>query len=181
VPWAGILWGGEQPARDGLSGEWPLVVAVSKRYARRVRRGPRFTSASAARAWACALSLSAVLALAGVGAPSAMAGNLDSGGALSQLTEGGQEETKTNTTSTTSATGTSSSNTNSKAVILLAMAAAALLLAGIAFVIVRDARRVAPANEADVIEARSAHDTAVRIRKRRAKAKAARQQRKRNR
>ena len=49
------------------------------------------------------------------------------------------------------------------------------------FVIVRDARRVAPANEADVIEARSAHDTAVRLRKRRAKAKAARQQRKRNR
>ena len=65
--------------------------------------------------------------------------------------------------------------------ILLAGAAAALLLAGIAFVIVRDARRFAPANDADVIEARSAHDTAVRLRKRRAKAKAARQQRKRNR
>ncbi len=110
-----------------------------------------------------------------------MSASLETGGALSELTQGGQEETNTSTTRTTSTTGTSSSNTNSKSVILLALAAAALLLAGIAFVIVRDARRVAPASEADVIEARSAHDTAVKMRKRRAKAKAARQQRKRNR
>ncbi len=124
------------------------------------------------------LTLSALLALLSVGAPAAMSASLETGGALSELTQGGQEETNTSTTSTT---GTSSSNTNSKSVILLALAAAALLLAGIAFVIVRDARRVAPASEADVIEARSAHDTAVKMRKRRAKAKAARQQRKRNR
>jgi hypothetical protein len=128
----------------------------------------------------CALSLSALLALGAAVAPPAMSASLESGGALSQLTEGGQEETKTNTTKTTSAVS-SSSNTNSKSVVLLVTAAAALLLAGIAFVIVRDARRMAPATETDVIEARSAHDAAVKVRKRRAKARAARQQRKRNR
>jgi hypothetical protein len=129
---------------------------------------------------ACVLSVSALFALAGVGSSPALAASLETGGALSQLTEGGQEETtKTSTTKTTSTS--SSSNTNSKSVILLVGAAAALLLAGIAFVIVRDARRVAPASETDVIEARTAHDTAVKLRKRRAKAKAARQQRKRNR
>ena len=67
--------------------------------------------------------------------------------------------------------------------ILLALVAAVVLLSGIAFVIVRDARRVAPATEADLLdaEARSNHNAGRALRKRRAKAKAARQQRKRNR
>ena len=57
-----------------------------------------------------------------------------------------------------------------------------MLLSGIAFVIARDARRVAPATDADLAEARvRRRDPAVTLRKRRAKAKAARQQRKRNR
>jgi hypothetical protein len=52
------------------------------------------------------------------------------------------------------------------------------LLAGVAFFIVRDSRRVAPAGDG---LAGSSRDRAVRLRKRRAKAKAARRQRKRNR
>jgi len=54
-------------------------------------------------------------------------------------------------------------------------------LVGIALVIARDARRVAPAGDAQLSEARSARDTAARVRRRRAQAKAARRQRKRNR
>jgi hypothetical protein len=95
------------------------------------------------------------------------------------LTQGEPEETGTpKTASTTSRT---SQATNTNGVLLLGLGAAVVVLAGVAFVIVRDARRVAPADETDVIEARSAHDSAVRLQKRRAKAKAARQQRKRNR
>lgn len=131
---------------------------------------------------ACALCLVALLALGGAGAitPTAIAASLNNGGALNQLTEGEPEETKTSTTSTTSSTN-SSEPTNNHTVILLALAAAVLLLSGIAFVIVRDARRVAPATEREMIQGSSASDTAVQMQKRRAKAKAARKQRKRNR
>jgi hypothetical protein len=134
------------------------------------------------RASACALWLTVLLALAGVGpcAPAAVAANLGNGSALNELTEGQPEETKTSTTSTTASTSTSGP-TNNHTVILLVLAAAVLLLSGIAFVIVRDARRVAPATEREMIQGSSASDTAVRLRKRRAKAKAARKQRKRNR
>ena len=45
----------------------------------------------------------------------------------------------------------------------------------------RDARKVAPAGDGPLAEARAARDTAATLRRRRAKAKAARQQRKRNR
>jgi len=133
------------------------------------------------RARACALWLTALLALAGTGAltPVAVAASLSNGGALNELTEGQPEETKTSTTSTSSTS--SSEPTNNHTVILLALAAAVVLLSGIAFVIVRDARRVAPATEREMIQGSSASDTAVRLRKRRAKAKAARKQRKRNR
>ncbi|HEY2216414.1 MAG TPA: hypothetical protein VGH21_02895 [Solirubrobacteraceae bacterium] len=61
------------------------------------------------------------------------------------------------------------------------IAVAIVLLIAIASVIVRDARSVAPASDPQVAEARSAHDAAAVLRKRRAKAKAARRQRKRNR
>jgi hypothetical protein len=124
--------------------------------------------------------MAALLALGGAGTvvPTAIAASLGSGGALSQLTEGEPEETKTSTASTSS---TSRETTNNHTVILLGFAAAVVLLSGIAFVIVRDARRVAPATEQEMIQGSSASDTAVRLRKRRAKAKAARKQRKRNR
>ncbi len=56
----------------------------------------------------------------------------------------------------------------------------AVLLGGIAFFIVRDARSVAPVVDG-LAGAGSAQERAARLRKRRAKAKAARRQRKRNR
>jgi hypothetical protein len=65
--------------------------------------------------------------------------------------------------------------------VIIAVAAAVALLVAIAFVIVRDARRVAPAGDGPLNEARAARDTAVALRKRREKAKAARRQRKRTR
>ena len=75
-----------------------------------------------------------------------------------------------------------SSTTNSQKTILIAIVAAVVLLSGIAFVIARDARRVAPATDADLGRRTvRGRDPAVTMRKRRAKAKAARQQRKRNR
>jgi hypothetical protein len=130
---------------------------------------------------ACALCLAALLAvgIAGAAVPEAVAASLNNGGALNQLTEGEAEETKTSTTSTTGTSGVET--TNSHTLILGVSGAAIVLLSGIAFVIVRDARRVAPATEQEMIQGSSASDTAARLQKRRAKAKAARKQRKRNR
>jgi hypothetical protein len=125
------------------------------------------------------LSLGAVVALAGASGAPVQAAGLNGSGALNELTEGQTEETKTATTA--AKTSTTSQSGVSGTVLVLALAAAVVVLSGVAFVIVRDARRVAPANDADIAEARSEHDSAVRLRKRRAKAKAARQQRKRNR
>jgi hypothetical protein len=91
-------------------------------------------------------------------------------------------ETQTSTTSTSTSTRNSESGSStSRTLILVALGAAVVLLSGIGFVIVRDARRVAPAGDADLDGGRGGRDTAARMRKRRAKAKAARQQRKRNR
>jgi len=114
-------------------------------------------------------------------APTALGAGAVGGSSLQELAESG-EETNTATT-TTSTTGTSeSSTTNNQKTILIAIVAAVVLLSGIAFVIARDARRVAPATDAELAEARAGgRDPAVMMRKRRAKAKAARRQRKRNR
>ena len=163
----------------GRLAELAIDVRPCSRYARDVPSRLLPVSLNL-RVRACALCLAVLLALAGGGAAAtaAMAANLGNGGALNQLTEGEPEETKTSTT--TSSTG-SSEPTNNHTVILLALVAAVLLLSGIAFVIVRDARRVAPATEREMIQGSSASDTAVQLRKRRAKAKAARKQRKRNR
>ena len=64
---------------------------------------------------------------------------------------------------------------------MIALIAAVLLLMVIAFVIIRDARRVAPVSESELSGGTSARDQAARHASRRAKAKAARRQRKRNR
>lgn len=91
-------------------------------------------------------------------------------------------ETPTTTTSTTrSTTNSESSSSNSRTLILIAAGAAIVLLSVIGFVIVRDARRVAPAGDLEAVGARRARTAAARQANRRAKAKAARQQRKRNR
>jgi hypothetical protein len=98
-------------------------------------------------------------------------------GAFSELTEG-QTETETTPTTTTATTTETSSNTGS--VLVIAGGAALLLLGAIAFLIMRDARRVAPAGDGLLGKGGSGHDTAAMMRKRRAKAKAARRQRKQN-
>jgi hypothetical protein len=145
-----------------------------------VLRRPHPTS-SILRVRLCALCLTAMLGLAAVAPTTSVAANIGGGGgALSELTEGAPEETKTSTTATTTSTS-SSEPTNSHTVILLVVAAAIVLLSGIAFAIVRDARRVAPATEQEMIQGSSASETAARLRRRREKAKAARKQRKRNR
>jgi hypothetical protein len=101
------------------------------------------------------------------------------GGAFNELSQGGSEETtKTQKTETTASNEPTS---NSKKTVIIALVAAVVVLLAIAFVIVRDARRVAPAGDPQLAEARSAHDSAAALRKRRAKAKAARRQRKRTR
>jgi hypothetical protein len=77
--------------------------------------------------------------------------------------------------STENESGFSTSNS----VFVIAIVVGAALLGGIAYMIVRDARHVAPVGEGGV-GGRSAGDTAATLRKRRAKAKAGRRQRKRN-
>jgi hypothetical protein len=131
---------------------------------------------------AVSLLLCAVIALAfaGANAPvSVSAAGLSPSGALSELTEGAQT-TPTRTTATTT-TATTEATTNSKTVIILALVAAFALLIAIAFVIVRDARKVAPATDSQLTAGGSARDSAARLQRRRAKAKAARRERKRNR
>jgi len=126
----------------------------------------------------CALALASLMACAAT-LPSVAAAV--EGSSLQQLAEQ-EAHTQTATTATTATNGSSSSTTStSHTTVLIVMGAAVLLLAGVGIVIVRDARKVAPATEADITEPRSGRDAAAMMRKRRARAKAARQQRKRNR
>jgi hypothetical protein len=139
---------------------------------------PQIARTRLARLCACAVLL---LALTGPAASTALAagGSVSSEGAFNQLSEAAtKESTQTQKTETTATTEPTS---NSKKTIVIALAAAVALLIGIAFVIVRDARRMAPAGDPQLVEARTAHDHAATLRKRRAKAKAARRQRKRTR
>jgi hypothetical protein len=150
----------------------------ARRYARRVSRRRLPSRHRAASLCVCGL---VALAVAGAAPPAAMSVAPVGGNAFSELTEKAQQETTpTQTTASTPATQ-STSNSNSSTVIVLALGAAVILLIGIAFVIVRDARKVAPAGDGQLTEARSARGSAARLRRRRARAKAARRQRKRNR
>jgi hypothetical protein len=103
---------------------------------------------------------------------------LGTSSSFSNLTSGGEEEASAPATSTTSNSATSG-GVSSGALLPIFIVGAALL-GGIAFLILRDARSVAPVTDA-LGGGNSAHDRAARMRKRRAKAKAARRQRKRNR
>jgi predicted PurR-regulated permease PerM len=130
------------------------------------------------------VSLCAILALAlaGAAAPVARSANVEGGNSFSELSQKAQEPTQTQTqTTATTASTQSTSSTNSNTLILLASAAAVVVLIAIAFVIARDARRVAPAGDAQLPDAGSDRHSAARLRKRREKAKAARRQRRRNR
>jgi beta-lactamase regulating signal transducer with metallopeptidase domain len=136
-------------------------------------RPPLHRLASLSLALLLALS---VLVLSGPAALAATSG----GNAFGELTEGQSEPAKTASTAATTRASTSET-TNSQTLIILALVAAVLLLIGIAFVIARDARKVAPAGDPELAAGLASRDWAARQRKRRAKAKAARQQRKRNR
>jgi beta-lactamase regulating signal transducer with metallopeptidase domain len=127
----------------------------------------------------CVLAVCA-LAVAAAGPPAAISAGPEGGSSFSELSEKAQQQS-TATQTTATATTTNEPTSNSKKTILIAIVAAIALLLAIAFVIVRDARRVAPAGDPEAAEVTSAHDAAARLHKRRAKAKAARQQRKRNR
>jgi len=153
---------------------------------------PGVRLARLACAWAIATALLAYgavpAALAAAAAGGSSSGGSSSGGsssenAFSELSHGGAEEeeaTKTKTSTTGSSSSSSNSGTSTGTVLLFGVGAAVVLLGGIAFVIMRDARSVAPVGDGPVT-GRPARDPAVTLRKRRAKAKAARRQRKRNR
>lgn len=132
-----------------------------------------------------ALALCATLALVGVaGLPSVASAEISSGSGLVEELNKNQEKEETAAKTTSSATGTTgeteSSSSISPSLLILALVAGGLLLGGIAFVILRDARSVAPVTENSAAGG-GARDAQARMRKRRSKAKAARQQRKRNR
>jgi hypothetical protein len=124
----------------------------------------------------------AVAALGGcaVAAPAALAANVEGGNAFSELSRKAQEEEPTTSTATKT-TGVETETHNSNKTVFIAIGAAIVLLAAIAAVIIRDARRVAPAGAEEMAEGRSGRDMAAQHRKRRAKAKAARAQRKKHR
>jgi hypothetical protein len=121
-------------------------------------------------------------ALAAGSAPASPSGGAaaSEGNAFSELSSGAQQPESTQT-QTTATKGSTEQTSNSKKTVVIALGAAIILLIGIASVILRDARKVAPAGDGPLAEARAARDTAATLRRRRAKAKAARQQRKRNR
>jgi hypothetical protein len=111
---------------------------------------------------------------AGSGSTSGSLGSSSSNLAQKAEAEAAEEEPATKKTTTTTESGGISTG-----VLVPIFIAGVLLLGGIAFLIVRDARSVAPVG--DGLVGGSVQDKAARQRKRRAKAKAARQQRKRNR
>jgi hypothetical protein len=137
----------------------------------------------ASRAVRAALAVALCCAMVALAQPVAAlaAGESLNGAALNELTSQTPPETHTTTTSTTATRSSESNGTTSRTLILVAIGAAVLVLCAIGYVIVRDARRVAPAGEADLGTGRPGRDTAAMMRRRRAKAKAARKQRKRNR
>jgi hypothetical protein len=104
-------------------------------------------------------------------------GGLGSSEAFSNLTH--KAETEEEEEPATQAVSTTASSGISSGVLVPIFVVGGALLVGIAFLIVRDARNVAPAG--DGFGGGSSQDRAVRMRKRRAKSKAARRQRKRNR
>ncbi len=125
------------------------------------------------------LCLCAILAVAFV-APATSLAALGGGSAFSELTEGQTQSETTPTETTTTSASAESTSSNSGGVLVIAGGAALLLLGGIAFLIMRDARSVAPAGDGLLGKGGSSRDTAAMMRKRRAKAKAARRQRKQN-
>jgi hypothetical protein len=143
---------------------------------------PRVRLGRLAYAWVIATALLAY-GVVPAALAAAAAGGSSGENAFSELSRGGEGEEEASTKTKTSTTGSASSTksgTSTGTVLVLGVGAAVVLLGGIAFVIMRDARSVAPVGDGPVT-GRPARDPGVTLRKRRAKAKAARRQRKRNR
>jgi hypothetical protein len=123
------------------------------------------------------------LATAGAAAPAAMAAGFE--GAFNELGKKAQEPTTpTQTagrTTSTESTSSSGSGSGSGTLLVLGLGVAIVLLVGIGYAIFRDAHKVAPAGDGQLAEVTGARRPATRLHKRRAQAKAARRQRKRNR
>jgi hypothetical protein len=160
---------GTHRARDGSQIAGAILASVRKRQRPLCRRA----------ACLCAGAI-LVLSCASATLPSAsLAG--EGGGLGSELLEKVQQpEATTATTASTSSTSKEAPTNKSKTVVLVLVAAVVVLLA-VGFVIVRDARKAAPAEGPAFADGGSARHNPTRQRKRRARAKAARQQRKRNR
>jgi cytoskeletal protein RodZ len=134
------------------------------------------------RARACLVAVVAALGGTTVGVPAAAAANVEGGNSFNELSTKAQEQEQENTTSTaTTKSETETEAHNSNKTLFIGIGAAIVLLVAIATVIVRDARRVAPAGAEEIGEGRSGRDRVAQHRRRRAKAKAARTQRKKNR
>jgi hypothetical protein len=131
-----------------------------------------------ARASVVLALLTLVLALAP--ASPAVAAGFEGAGALNNLTEGSSEEAEAPTKAASKGTATENSG-KSSTVVTFVIVLGGVLLAGIAFVIMRDARKWAPTGDAELVEGGPAGHSPAAMQKRRAKAKAARRQRKRNR
>ena len=114
-------------------------------------------------------------------APAAMAAGFEGPSELQNKAQQPTTPTQkaTNTANTASTESTSSSNSGT--LIVLAIGAAIVLLVGIGYAIFRDARKVAPAGDAQLAEVSGTRRPASRLHNRRAQAKAAKRQRKRNR
>jgi hypothetical protein len=130
---------------------------------------------------AAALLVLLALASFSVAMPAAAgAAGVEGGNAFNELSEkAGEATTSTETTATTKTSENEPRNSNKT--ILIGIGAAVVLLIAIGYVIVRDARRVAPAGPDDVGEGKRGSDPGVRQANRRAKSKAARQARRKNR
>jgi hypothetical protein len=146
-------------------------------------KSSRRTIGLSTRRLACLLATALVLLSATVGAAAALgAESVEGGGAFSELNQRAQESsTETTTTATTATVASTSEPKTNDGTLLIILGVAVVLLSGIGFVIVRDARRVAPATDANMLERNVSADRAIRQKKRREKAKAARKQRKRTR
>lgn len=158
--------------------EAALSGGSASRYARDVSGGAHRTPRDL-KAVLCLLAAVLLLAIPAIGVSVANAGSIE-GNSFNELSQKAQAEEQTTSTATTPETGTTAETKNSQTTIFIAVGAALVLLVGIAYVIVRDARRVAPATDPAEIEARAVRDNAAQMRARRAKAKAASKQRKKN-
>lgn len=158
--------------------------AADRRYARGVsREASKQGRANHRRGLRERAALALAVAMIGGGAMTGSASaaeSVEGGNSFNELSQKAQQETTpTETTATT--TGTEAEVHNSSKTVYIGIAAAIVLLIAIAFVIVRDARRVAPAGAEEYGEGKSGRNMAVQRRNRRNKARAAKAARKKHR